>query len=242
MLTRSFPVNTEYMQLDNLGDYVLRWAKVTITDGTDSVILTGKYDKGYFPPYIYTTGRMRGSAGKSYTLLVEYRNFKASATTFIPPPPANCSFKVQRCNDSGELYLIKVSFKDKPYEKNYYQFFTRVGTQTKQYLTSYLGSINDEMLNGTTELPVYRGRQLGDEDYTPYFHLGDTVSVKFAQVDETSYFIWNSYSQLLSLSSNMFLSTFSDVASNITGGYGYWCGYGAITNHLIIEVPVHNDK
>ena len=52
ILTRSLPISTEYRNIDDLSDYILRWAKVTVSDGTDSVVLTGKYDEGYFPPYI----------------------------------------------------------------------------------------------------------------------------------------------------------------------------------------------
>ena len=71
ILTRTLPVTSEFQEMDNLEDYIVNWAKVSITDGTDTVVLTGKYDEDYFPPYIYTTGRMRGETGKSYKLMVD---------------------------------------------------------------------------------------------------------------------------------------------------------------------------
>ena len=235
ILTRSLPVTTEYQEAESLSDYIVKWARVTVSNGTDSVVLTGKYDKGYFPPYIYTTTRIRGEAGKRYDLTVEYRDYHATATTTIPHAPDSCTYNVMRCSDSDTLYQIKGLFTDNPAEKNYYQFFTRVGTTSKQYQASYLGSIDDVVLSGETEVPVYRGHQLMTEKYKPYFALGDTVSVKFAQVDETTFHIWDSYTKTLSLSGNMFLSTFSDIESNIHGGYGYWCGYAAVTSHFIIS-------
>lgn len=235
MLTRSLPVTTEYQSMDDLSDYMLRWARVTVSNGEDSVVLTGKYDRGYFPPFIYTTSRMRGEAGKEYTLTVEYRDYYATSTTCIPAVPDACTFKVEPCTDSDTLFQIKATFSDNPAEKNYYQFFTRVGTSTKQYQASYLGTIDDAVLNTITEMPVYRGHQLKTDKYTPYYTLHDTVSVKFAHIDETSFHIWDSYTKTLSLSGNMFLSTSTDMASNIVGGYGYWCGYGAITSHIIIR-------
>lgn len=235
ILSRSLPVSTDYQDIDSLSDYIVRWAKVTISDGNDSVVLTGKYDKGYFPPYIYTTSRIRGEAGKTYNLTVEYRDMRATAKTTVPAIPDNCSFRVERCIDSDTLFQIRSLFKDNPIEKNFYQFFTRVGTNTKQYQASYLGSIDDEVLKGETVMTVYRGHQLRDKDYTPYFLTDDTVSVKFSQVDDVSFRIWDSYTKMQSLSSNMFLSTSSDIVSNIIGGYGYWCGYGTITAYIVIQ-------
>ena len=236
ILTRSLPVSTHFQKTDNLSDYFLRWATVTVSDGKDSVILTGKFDNGYFPPFIYTTSHMRGEAGKQYTLTVKYRDYYASATTTIPNIPTSCSYRVEKCVDSDTLYQIIATIKDNPSEKNYYQFFTRSGTKGKQYMASYLGSINDVVLNSDrTEFPVYRCHQLTFDEYIPYYMKDDTVSVKFTQVDSTSFRIWDSYIKTLSLSSNMFLTTSTDMETNIIGGYGYWCGYGAITSHIIIR-------
>lgn len=242
MLTRSLPFSTEYQIMDDLGDYILRWAKVTVSDGTDSVVLTGKYDNGFYPPYIYTTSKMRGEPGKQYSLTVEYRNYYATAKTTIPSKPDFCSFSVERISHSDTLFQIKARFKDNPSEKDYYQFFSRVGTQIKQYQASYLGTLDDAVLDNVAEIPVYRGHQLKFEDYTPYFSLTDTVSVKFAHIDETSFRIWDSYTKMLSLSSNMFLSTSTDMETNINGGYGYWCGYAAITNHIVIQDSIFEKK
>ena len=235
ILTRSLSVSTDFQDIDSLSNYIVRWAKVTVSNAKDSVVLTGKYDKGFFPPYIYTTSRLRGEVGKTYHLSVEYRGMLATAKTTIPLIPDNCSFRVEQCAGSDTLFQIKAHFHDKPKEKNYYQFFTRVGTDTKQYQASYLGSINDEVLEEETDLTVYRGHQLRDKNYTPYFLFDDTVSIKFSQVDETSFRIWDSYTKMQSLSSNMFFSTFSDLESNINGGFGYWCGYGTLTNYIVIR-------
>lgn len=238
IVTRSLAVSTEEQQLSDLGDYIVRWAKVTVSDGTESVVLTGKYDKGYFPPYIYTTGRLRGEAGKQYTVSVEYGDYYATAKTTIPAVPEYCTFRVEPCEHSDTLYQIKATFRDNPAEKNYYQLFSRVGTTSRQYLASYLGSLDDAVLDVTTEVPVYRGQQLKPDDYIPYYTADDTVSVKLAHIDETSFRVWDSYTKTLSLSSIMFLSTSSDMESNIVGGYGYWCGYGAVTDYIVIRDSV----
>ncbi len=234
MLTRSMPVNEEYLDPSTLNDYLVRWARVSVTDGLDTVVLTGKYDKGYFPPYIYTTSRMRGKANHSYTLIVEYDGLFATAKTTIPSRPLNGSFTVERCVGCDTLFQIIAHFRDDPSVKNYYQFFSRVGTTSKQYLASYLGSIDDAVLGASTDAPVYRGHRFTVEDYTPYFKLADTVSVKLSQVDEASYCFWDEYTKTLSLSGNMFLSSNINLSTNVEGAIGYWCGMASITNHIVI--------
>ena len=52
IVTTSVPVSTDYKDWDTLMDHLVRWAKVSISDGEKEVILTGKMDTDYFPPYI----------------------------------------------------------------------------------------------------------------------------------------------------------------------------------------------
>ncbi|MBQ6210240.1 MAG: DUF4249 domain-containing protein [Prevotella sp.] len=235
ILTTSLPISYDNQNINNLDDHLIRWAKISISDGNDSVMLVGKYTHDYFPPYIYTTGRMRGKAGYIYTLTVDYQNYHATAVTTIPHRPTVDSFSVEKCLDSDTLYQISTYITDNPNEKNYYQIFTRVGTHTKQYNAAYLGSIDDETIRGSFKIPIYRGNMIMNKDYTPYFLIDDTVSIKVAQVDESSYRFWDEYTKSLSLSRNMFLSTSQNVKTNIKGGVGYWCGYGAINIHIPIS-------
>ena len=53
-LTRTIPLSDDALSLDSLSRYMDRWAKVTISDGERTEILAGRYDKKYFPPFIYT--------------------------------------------------------------------------------------------------------------------------------------------------------------------------------------------
>ena len=235
MLSLPFSVSSNYRKADNLKDYVLRWAKVTVSCDDDSVVLIGKYDKSYFPPYIYTTGRLRGQTGKAYQLKVEYDGKIAYASTYIPDTPAECTFRVEKCQDSDSLFLIMAHIANSTETPAYYQLFTSVGVQSNHYLLSYLGSIDSQQYIKEIDCPVYRGHQYDNKDYTPYFHINDSVSLMCARVDSISHRIYDSYSKELTLSGNMFLSVFSNLATNIEGGYGYWCGLAAIQRNIIIR-------
>ena len=72
IVTSTVPVTGDYRYWDEMQDHIIRWAKVTVSDGEKDVVLTGKMDNDYFPPYVYTTSRLKGESGKTYTLTVEY--------------------------------------------------------------------------------------------------------------------------------------------------------------------------
>lgn len=234
MLTKSLSISSDYQSVENMEEYLVRWAKVSVSDGDTTVVLTGRFHHGYFPPFIYTTGNLRGQSGKTYTLKVEYESFLATAAATIPKSLAVDSFKIEKVGNSDTLLMVTACFTDDMAEKNYYQFFTRKGGDNRQFLASYLGSIDDAVLNGYAEIPVYQGHSLR-QAYSPYFSIHDTVSIKFTQVDETTFHFWDEYTKSQTLSSNMFLSSSSYIHSNIQGGIGFWGAYGSSTYYFLMK-------
>jgi len=227
MLTTTLPVNTESQSFDSLSSHLLRWAKVTVSDGERDVILTGMVDKRYFPPFIYTTTRMEGEVGKSYRLTVDYDNYHATAVTTIPQPPAVDSFKVESAMKDS-LYRIIVCFTDNPKERNYYKLFMRRGMRGRQWLSCYLGVLSDEVLDGYSEVVVNKGELATDTlDYTPYFFRTDSITIKFAQIDEAAYRFWNEFENYGSFARNPLFPLSKSLHSNIQGGVGFWYGCGA---------------
>lgn len=242
ILTESLPVSQEYTSLDNISDYLVKWAKVTVSDGEQTEILIGKYEKGFFPPYVYTTSRIKGKAGRTYTLTVEYGDYYATAATTIPEPPAIDNLSIKKCADVDTLYQIDLTFKSKP--SKYYQIFTRVGANNRQFIASYLGSYDGKVLTPQSTLPVYKGysKTGRNSDYTPYFLYNDTLTIKLACLDEAGFKFWDSYSKNLSLQGNLFLASYINFPSNINGGIGYWCGMGTDTKNLIVSRWLNENK
>lgn len=238
MVTKSMPITTKKQNLNDLEKYLVRWAKVSVINGRDTVVLTGRYDKGYFPPYIYSTARMRGQAGGTYKLLVEYDGTVACATTTITAPPLVEGFKVEKCLDSDTLYQIKAVMAAEEGKASNYQFFSRVGSTTKQFTASFLGGYNDSITSGIYEVPVYRGRTFTAEDYTPYFSVNDTVAVKCCRLDDVELDFWKAYMASAFLANGAMLSVSNNLPSNIVGGTGYWFGYGSTTSYFIIKDSV----
>lgn len=235
ILTKSMIL--EEMQSQTEGDVLLPWAKVTISDGIDSVVLTGGINHDYFPPYVYTTSHMKGEAGKTYWLRVEYGNRVATAKTTIPYPQALEGLHVSKASDS--LYQITASFMDNPLSKDYYLFQTRIFNKESRYYPAFLGLIDDELLKDDV---LYRHQvqpgihfmTAGVDNYRPYYKEGDSVLIKFSKIDELSYRVQQSINEIVAFSSNPVFVTDLDLYSNIDGGSGFWCGYGVTQYRVVI--------
>lgn len=235
IVTETFPISNRYENVENLKQFIVKWAKVTVISETDSVVLTGKYDNGYFPPYVYTTSRIKGEVGKSYTLKVEYKDYNVTAKTTIPEFPEITSFNLHKCDGVDSLYIVDANFSGNFSETNCYQCFSRVGAKWRQYFASFMGSLNGHNLSYSSTIPIYRSRHLLEDDYTPYYKYNDTISVKVSQLDSVSYNFWHEYMKTQVTSLNTFFSFQENLSSNINGGIGYWCGYASRRAYFVVK-------
>ena len=234
ILTQAVHVDHTARSLSALSDYIVKWAKVTVSDGEHSEILTGKYNQRYYPPYMYTTGNMKGEAGKTYSLTIEYQNHTLTASTTIPPRvDIDTAFAIASTDTSS--FGIKILFSDNPSTRDYYKTFSNCDSTSNMYLSTIMQTIDDRNAHSNTiENTIYRGRFL-DSDYKPGFTRGEVVMVKLCHMDSVSYAIWKDYENSLSFSRNALLRYNNNITSNIIGGLGYWCGYGATVKMVEVK-------
>ena len=245
MLTKTFTVTTQE-ETDEEGTVVLPWGKVTVSDGTETVNLTGGYDDRYFPPYIYSTSRMRGVPGRTYCLTVEYGNRMVTAQTTIPMPDSLEALTVSPCAEADSMYQVTAYYNDNPVTKDYYMFFTRIFNKESRYYPSFLGLADDERLvpynNKQVVQPGIHVLNSEKNRYKPYYHETDSVLIKFAKIDGTTYNIHKAYNEMVALSSNPVFSSDISMPTNIQGGLGFWCGYGVTKYNIVIADSIGNEK
>ncbi len=235
ILTETLPITGDDQDLTSIKEYIVKWAKVVVSTETDTVILTGKYNEGYLPPYIYTTTNLRGKVGESYKLTVEYNDYYAVAETTIPAKPDVESFDVFRCDDRDSLFGAEILLHKSSVRNDYYQLFSRVGENWRQFFASFMGSIDGKEMENSERRSIYRGRHLQEGEYTPYFRYNDTISLKVAAVDSVAYLFWSDYVKTQAGSLNTFFSVTNNLYSNISGGVGYWSGYASETIYLVVK-------
>ena len=236
ILTTTVPISEERKSLNNLGDYIVRWARVTVSDGEEEAVLTGKLDRRYFPPYIYTTSRIRGKVGHTYRMTASYKDFYAEAETTIPEPMTLDSLRVKPCENNDTLWQLHGFFHDDLSVPRYYKFFVSRGRRSLMPLSSYMQTVSNEVFAPDEEIDVsiYKGRLVTERDtYIPYFTSRDTLLVRFVTMDETSFRFWNQMEHNMTLA-KLPMASAKNPISNVRGALGYWCGYGTTFYPVVI--------
>lgn len=233
ILTRSIHVTEERKSMDSLANYVERWARVAVDDGERTVVLTGMLNETYYPPYIYTTGNMRGEEGKQYKLTVDLDHEHVEAVTTIPQRVQIDSTYAVQVSDT--LYSIHALVRNEPDEDNYYMTFAYKSTDRPSFLPSALGVQYSNAGDALVDVPVNYGRRNIDRNRPMYYHDGDSVMIKVARINKDGYDFWRAYEDMNSLSSNPLMPVVNNLPSNIEGGLGYWMGYGADYRRVVVS-------
>lgn len=223
--------------VDNFDDCVEKWARVTIDDGNGPVLLHAKIDKSYIPAIVYTTSEIKGKVEGEYHIKVETENNTVEAVTRIPKVTRLKKFIVSHLEGNDSLRSLHALVNVDPETEGYYKFFTKVNSAETRYYSSFLGTHKASEYNPEEGWEVCKGIHAtnSEKGFTPFYHPGDTVAVKFCAMDETGYRFWSDYENLVSLGSNMFFPVSHQCFTNIEGnGRGYWLGYGVSYGKIVI--------
>lgn len=238
LLTQWLPLYSEGKEVPAM-DIPIKWAKVTLSDGEREEVLVGRMDQSYISSFVYTSSVIKGEYGKKYYLKVEYSGKTVTAETYIPEPVKIDAFTVSKCED--DFYSISAEFKDNPEQEDYYKFFSKVISDNKRFLPSFMGTINDKGYDDhTIDVVVNRGLKIGKSDikYTPYYELDDTVVVKLTRLPKDAYLFWSDYENEVMNGKNPLFPSTTNLKSNINGGKGIWAGYAKDEKIIIIKEHV----
>lgn len=244
ILTKNLPIALHNYHVDDLTDRIVMDADVRVVCDGDTVSLEAEYNESFFPPVVFTTQEMKGIPGKTYTLLVDLPDGNhLDAVTTVPAPVPLDSLTVRKSDNNRTKYVVTGHFKDDPSQKNYYKYFVKVdkpdGAPSEfgdgLFLTPpFSGLFDDAILGAYTRFPIRRGTVSFNSETEIDFKEGDIVTVRFAQLDATSYKFWNEYQDVQSFAGTMSMTFSREISSNVSGGLGAWCGYGV--TYYAIEV------
>lgn len=232
MLTTSFSPSEEPTTLSSLEDHVIKWAKVTVSDGVSEVVLMGKSDRNYYPPYIYTSSYILGEPGKTYTLKVDYKDYHAEAVTTVPLPSALDSIAVKQPSDT--IYTLSAFLTPRPGE--YYRFFLRIEGRDEAYVPSMNGTFSGSgMGSSQVEVPLVVNRSLSSWDYREGFRKGEKVHIRLSTMDRSSWEFWSDFEEVSAMAASPVFPVRYNIRSNVVGAEGYWAGYGSTYYTVSIE-------
>lgn len=220
-------------------------AKVTVSDGARTHQLREyRIDTtGDAAIYFYSVDTAQlataflGERSVSYTLTIESEGKTYHAITSIPDETLKLDsiwWRALASDDTLAGLMIRVS--DPPERGNYVRYFT--ARNQENFLAGFNSVFDDQIVNGTTfDVPLDAGvdrTQAVDFETYGFFRRGDTVTLKFCNVDHDTYSFWRTADFAFSSGGNPF-STPVRIQGNIKGGaLGYWGGYGVTYKTIII--------
>jgi hypothetical protein len=228
-----------------LASSIIKGAQVSVSDGTRQVQLkeynipiSANYSLTY-----YTTDTTNPAAGmigqqeKSYQLQVAVENKNYTASTTIPkltkkidslwwiPSPARI--------DTNRVWIM-AKIIDPAGLGNYIRYFTSVNR-----LPYYPGDnsvFDDQIVDGTTyDVQVEQGKDRNNPEFhRRSFSKGDTATVKFTNIDKTTFDFWRTLEFSYQSVGNPFASPIKVLGNVSNGALGAFSGYSAQYITLII--------
>jgi len=227
VLSTSVPIGATVDTLSIL-KHLFLFAKVTVSDGTNSEVLIPQFDKNWIPPLIYSGKTIIGKSGKTYSIKVDYVGSILKSTTTIPKSVPIRELNYIKNTPSDSTGYVFVKFDDPVNEKNQYQILTKVEGKEPVYVPAFYGNLNDENFSSSAvNFQINRGVLLITSDqFKPYFSDGDFIFVKLRTMDKAAFDFWNDYQNEIVNGLNPIFPANTSLKSNIIGGIGIWAGYG----------------
>lgn len=248
ILSKNVDISSGRYSLTDSASVIATWAKVSIVrDKVDTTVLLGKMDRTYMPPYIYTTWKFKGEAGRTYELIVEYEHIVEKAVTTIPEPAVLDTIYAQKIEGIDSLYTVKAEFTNEG-AGHWYKFFTKVNDGEDRYYPSFLGDIDGASYDEKVCISVNRGSyhtryRVKDKNdryinrFEPHYRKDDVVDVKFSALPEHGFRFWESFNEEYNVSALLY-PPHGGTETNITvvrdeygpqnyRGNGSWIGYGS---------------
>lgn len=258
-LTRSVSFFSEF-NADDFNENFVSGADIRVSDGQDTVTLSEicldelsaeqkqlaasllgvTIDSLGFNVCLYTdlTFSMLGEEGKVYELWIEADGQNIYAQTSIPPHVPVTSFEFREVPGEPVDTLARLigNISDPGGRADFYRY--QLGINGGPIISPAASVIDDRLFNGQTfEFPLFRPEPRGNPEIDlatfGLYTVGDTVEVKWINIDEAQYDFWNTLE--FNTANQGPFSSYTLIESNIKGGLGIWGGMSASYYNLVVE-------
>ncbi len=183
---------------------------------------------------------IKGEFGKQYQLKIVWKGKEYTSSTHIPELKKKVDslwwIKAPNTPDTSKRRIVRAKITDPPLFGDYVRYFTKVNNQN--FLPGLNSAFDDQLVNGTTytvdvDRGVDRNIELDFEEYG-YFKKGDTVTVKFSNIDKATFDFWRTVEFSYSSIGNPFSSPTKIIGNISNGALGYFGGYANQFKTIII--------
>jgi hypothetical protein len=235
-LSLNIPLSQKFDSLQMIKNFI-SVAKVSISDGVNTEILTGGYvDKKHYPPFYYATTDLKGKEGSTYNLTIEYAGYTLRSTTTIPYSDSVNYFTSTAINDS--MRSLKMNINVNSINKGSYKVYTQKSIDNKYYPTPFLFNPNLTQ-SGPVEYVINPKPAENAKSFkqSNLFKKDDEVKIQVNKIDSiaTAFFRGISIGSNNGLGSDIFIGQKDALISNISSpGFGIW--YGRATKTYSVKI------
>jgi hypothetical protein len=217
-------------------NYIIRDAKITISDGEKTEIMTARWDRTNFLPHYYRATSIKGEEGKTYSLVIEKGGYTLYASTTIPYGFAIHDIK-SKPTDVDSLRTIELTINAGEDNNKSYRIFSKKKKDNRFIETPVL--FNSSLTqSGNIKIDLSPNPEKKDSSFNEgrRFMKGDTVDVKICAIDSVSTMFYKDLSMFSVKGGNIFISEVKPLNSNISyPGFGIWCGQATKTVRYVVQ-------
>jgi len=221
---------------DVIEGQLIPWGRVTIHDGNKEVVLTGRIDTLFTPPFVYTTTDILGQVGQNYRIQVDYKNYHATAATTILEPVALDSIVVQLVAASQTSH-VTAYLSHLPPDSYYLVEYKEISEH--QFHICPLGTASSaQAMNGVLSINVLSIDNTVSAMTSALHHFvtdDKEYVLRLLRIDREQYDYFTALCSQLASQGIFFMSAYRNLPSNLNGGIGYWAGWGKNDYHFFIN-------
>lgn len=232
-----------------IGNSLVKDAQVFISTGS-TIHQLRRYDlvlPGTNIPFSYYSSDpsnpltiIKGELGKQYQLRIVWQQKEYNASTNIPQVRKTIDsiwwVKAPNTPDTSTKIVVRAKVNDPQPFGDYARYFTKVNSGI--FFPGFNSVFDDAFVNGTAyTVDVDRGvDRNADLDFDEYgfFKKGDTVTVKFSNIDKATFDFWRTVEFSYQSIGNPFSSPTKILGNISNGALGYFGGYANQFTTVII--------
>lgn len=214
-------------------------AKVVLSNGEESEVLTLKRDDSRFPFLYYRSNLIKGELGKNYSLTVNIRGEEFLSKTTVPEKANVLSMEFVEWMEEGvvrpDARGLRLELENPTLENRYFKILIKKESeQNFEYASPFI--FNTENISTETFPVIVSYIKLGDDGKkVNQIAEGEVIELKIIAITKEQFDFWKSVKG--DDTSVLEGTSFTDrVSTNISNGaFGYWSGENAVSYKFKVE-------
>ncbi len=209
-------------------------AKVIISNGDITEVLSLKRDDEHYPMLYYKSNNLKGEVGRNYTLQIDLSGKSYFSETTVPSKSLINSiiFNPVEGDLTDSLRELNIIVDNAiPSMVKYFKLLIKRDSIYPKYIFPEPPIFTNENTDNT-EINIFVKYNYDGDDYR--YILGEVVYIKLQRITKEEYVFWKSIKGDKTRLLNM--KTFSEeIPSNIDGAFGYWGGQNTSSYRVVVK-------